>query len=69
MADLVLFSDLKNFDFEGPKSEVEIFKSSQERGIFSYIFKAIFLVNKNGERAPEYMFLNRNFTKIRFLKS
>ena len=32
IADLVLFSDLKNFDFEGPKSMFEIFRNSQKTG-------------------------------------
>ena len=33
IADLVLFSDLKNFDFKGPKSMFEIFRNSQKTGV------------------------------------
>ena len=43
IGDLVPFSDLKNFDFEGPKSELKFFKNSQKQAtIFVLFFPSYF---------------------------
>ena len=64
IADLLIFSDFKNFNFKGPKSGVAI---SKKQGTL-YFFQSIFLVGTNAKN-PKYMVLNQNLIKIRFLKS
>ena len=71
IANLVLLSDLKNFDFKGPKSMYEIFqkKPKNEVFFFYFFFQANFLVSTNAEKNPNPTFLNQNLIKIRFLVS
>ena len=54
------FSDLKIFNFTGPKSKFEIFKNSQKtRDYFLFFFKPIFLVDTNAQISQIICFLTK----------
>ena len=61
-------SDLKNFEFKGPKSKCGIFKNSQKQGIL-FFFSSQFFGRYKCRKNPNHMLLTQNYITTRFLES